>query len=85
MDVEVERGAETLDDGHTAGLESAAYAVRPGAPPKAARHDRDEGTQHDAGERGAGERSGGFRYLLWALQGLNLRLRPCEGRTLPLS
>src|SRR6185369_17214387 len=23
--------------------------------------------------------------LLWALQGLNLRLRPCEGRTLPLS
>jgi hypothetical protein len=48
----VERGAEALDNGHTAGLESAAYAVRPGAPPKPARHDSDENTQHDAGERG---------------------------------
>jgi hypothetical protein len=52
MDVEVERRAEALNDGHAAGLESAAYAVRPGAPPKPAQHDRDEGTQHDAGERG---------------------------------
>jgi hypothetical protein len=43
--------SETLDDGHAAGLEGAAYAVRPGAAPKPARHDLDEATQHDGGER----------------------------------
>jgi hypothetical protein len=52
MDVEVECEAEALDDGHTARLEGAAYAVCSGAPPKPARDDPDEGTQHDAGERG---------------------------------
>jgi hypothetical protein len=26
-----------------------------------------------------------FLLVLWALQGLNLRLPPCEGGTLPLS
>ncbi len=52
VDVQVERGAEALDDGHAAGLEGAAYPVRPRAPPQPARDDADEGPQHDAGERG---------------------------------
>src|SRR6185437_16648075 len=52
VDVEVERGAEPLDDGHAAGLEGAAYPVRPRAPPQPARDDADEAAQHDACESG---------------------------------
>lgn len=52
MDVEVERGAEALDDSHAAGFEDAAYPIRPRAPAQPSRDDADESAEHDAGECG---------------------------------